>query len=165
MRQFLSALVLVCLVAPIGLHASERQDIAPGEANWHRYRFHVITTGVAVRQSITVSWDNQATGMLIAVFDVDDPTKPSLQAISVGNDRGVTLDLGLMDGSYQIVPSAVGASTHYHLNVTYGNDELLFRQPNGPLRAQIELVTDRRISEQLAPYLAKLTTATTRVDR
>ena len=166
MRRISAFAVFVFLVTSIRMDGSERQDIIPGEANWHRYRFHVIAgSAVAVRQNITVSWDNSATGMLIGLFDVDDATNPLLRAISTGNDRGVTLDIGLMDGSYQVVLGAVGAPTHYHMNVTYGNDELLFRQPNGPLRVQMELVTDRRISEQLAPHIAKLTAATNRNGR
>ena len=154
--------VVVALMAALAstLEASEKQDISPGQSNWHRYRFFVIATGsVSVRQHVTVLWDNPAAGMLIAIYETSNPSSPRLTAISTGNDRFVSLDVGLLDGTYQVVGAAVSASTHYHLNVTYGSDELLFRQPNGPLGVQSELFTDRLMSEQLAPYLDRLSAA------
>jgi hypothetical protein len=104
--------VVVFLLTSVRIDGSERHDITPGEANWHRFRFHVISgAAISVRQNITVSWDNPEAGMLIALFDVDDPTKPTVQAISAGNDRAVSLDIGLLDGSYQVVLTAVVAPT------------------------------------------------------
>jgi hypothetical protein len=155
--------VVVALVCAVSLDASERKDITPGEANWQRYQFVVVTGGsqVAVRQHVTVMWENAQTGMLVAIYNTENPASPRAQAISIGNDRFVALDVGLLPGTYQIVVAAVSAPTHYHLNSTYGEDELLFQQPNGPLRAPIDLFAERLIGEQLAPYLERLATAHT----
>lgn len=152
--------ILLALTLPGTVAGSERKDIAPGDANWHRYRFHVVTIGeVAVRQHITMLWDNPSTGIVLALYDTDDPAKPSLIALSAGNDRFVSLDVGLLEGSYQLIIAALSASTHYHLNVTYGRNELLFAQPNGPLSSTFQLFTDRLIAEQLQPSLEKLARA------
>jgi hypothetical protein len=158
-RVVLIVMTAMTLVGPV--EASERKDIAPGEANWHRYRFFVVGTEVSVRQTVTMLWDNTGAAMLVALYDTGNPAAPKLIALSTGNDRLVTLDIGLMKGTYQLIVAAVVQPTHYHLNVTYGNDELLFQQPNGPLQAPSELFSDRLISEDLAPYLARLREATT----
>ena len=151
----LSVVLALSLMLVHPVTASERRDINPGEANGHRYRFVAVTAGgVAVRQHITVSWENAGAGMLVAVYDVDNPASPSLVAISAGNDRLATLDIGLLAGSYQILIVAVSGSTHYHFNSTYGLNELL--TPSALHSAPIDLFTDRLIAEDLAPYLAKL---------
>lgn len=151
--------VVVTFTLANSLHASERKDISPGEANWHRYRFYVVGSQVAVRQTVTILWDNAQSAMLVALYDTENASAPKLVAMSTGNDRLVTLDVGLLKGTYQLIVAAVSASTHYHLNVTYGNDELLFQQPNGPLQTPGDLFTNRLIGEDLGPHLARLSSA------
>ena len=158
-RRVLVVGVVAMVLLSGSAQASEMQVIDPGQANWHRYRFFVFTAGVAVRQNVTVQWDNVGTGMLLAIYETSDPAAPSLIAISSGNDRHVSLDIGLTDGTYQLVVAAVVSPTQYHLNVTYGSDEFLFQQPNGPLAVPSDLFTDRLTGEQLAPHLARLTAA------
>lgn len=162
MIKHFGVVVVVALSVTAAVHGSERRDISPGEANWHKYRIHVISgTGqVAVRQHVTLLWDNPGTGMLLALYNTENPANPRLQAISAGNDRLAALDVGLLPGTYTLVIGAVVAGTHYHLNSTYGRDELLFQQPNGPLRmSATELFMDRLIEEDLAPHLARLAAA------
>ena len=108
-----------------------------------------------MRQVITLLWDDPGTGVLVSVVDPTSTTAPLL-GVSSGNDRMVSLELGLVAGSYEIWVSGVLNPTHYHMNVTYGVDELLFRRPDGGPFSAARQVNDLRIEEILAPHVARL---------
>jgi hypothetical protein len=143
------------------VHGSERADLSPGEANWHRYSFTAVTPGqIAVRQNITVAWDNESAGVLVALFNRTDPANPTVQAISLGDDRLVVIDVSILAGSYEIVVGGVVASTHYHLTVSYGGREPLTRLSDGrPTSATVtpaSYMADLELETALAPHLQRL---------
>ena len=129
MRTFGVLVLIGVLGMPLVAHASEKADLYPGTENWHRYGFVAVTLpgGISVPQKITVLWDNPQAGVFIIVVEPSDSDNP-IVASSIGNDRMVSLDLGLFAGSYEIVLVGVSAPTHYHMTVTYGRDELLVRR-------------------------------------
>ncbi|OFW37673.1 MAG: hypothetical protein A3J29_06270 [Acidobacteria bacterium RIFCSPLOWO2_12_FULL_67_14b] len=154
-------LVAIITLTAMSAQAAERRDILPGEANWHRYRFYVVTSQIAVRQHITVLWDNAGAGLLIGVYDINNAAAPKLVALSAGNDRLAALDVGLLAGSYQLVIGAASAGTHYHLNSTYGLNELLFAQNVRPGMSAADIYMERLIEEDFAPYVARMAGAMT----
>jgi hypothetical protein len=160
-KNIVLALIAAVLVCSSPAQASEKRDLYPGTENWHRYRFYVTsgTSAVAVRQNVTMLWDNTAAGTLLALYDTTDAASPDLIALSAGNDRAVSLDVGLLDGTYQLIIVGVVAPTHYHLNVIYSQNELIFQQPNGPFVGAGDEFSDRLIAEDLAPRLARLAAA------
>jgi hypothetical protein len=158
----LLAAVVLLAVASTAM-ASEKRDIYPGTENWHRFRFFVFpisldenVTAVAVQQSISVLWDNPPAAMLMAIYDTTDPADLTIEAISVGNDRQALLEIGLMEGTYELVLATVGAPTHYHMNVLYGSDEFLFQQPNGTSFSASQQASDLEMESMLAPYVRRL---------
>ena len=88
-----------------------------------------------------------------------DPTDLSIEGISIGNDRMARLEVGLLEGTYELVLITVGAPTHYHMNVSYGSDEFLLQQPNGQPFSAARQAEDLRLEEILAPYVRRLASA------
>lgn len=162
MARTCTLIVLALTLLSGSAHASEKGDLIPGTENWHRYRFHVLTPAlgeIAVQQTVAVQWDAPGAAIVLAIYDTSDPLSPEVMALSTGDDRRVTINVGLMDGTYQIIVAGVLEPTHYHMNVTYSRDELLFRQPNGPFLTAAAESADLRIEESLAPYVARAAAA------
>ena len=141
--------------------ASEKVDLFPStstdSSNWHRWQFFVIPfEGVAVEQIITVLWDTPDTAVLLAIYDTTDPTDLKVEAISIGNDRMARLEVGLLEGTYELVVIGLNAPTHYHMNVTYNSDEFLFRQPNRQPFSAARQSSNLQLEESLAPYVRRL---------
>ena len=135
---------------------AEKGDLFPGTGNWHRYSFVVVPLGqVAVTQNIIMLWDTPGTGVLLSVIDPSNATVP-IQAVSFGHDRMVSLELGLAAGTYEIWIAGTTAPTHYHLNVSYGSDELLSQQPNVLRFSASRQADDLRVEALLAPYVQRL---------
>ena len=68
----------------------------------------------------------------------------------------VSLELGLAAGTYEIWIAGTTAPTHYHLNVSYGSDELLSQQPNVLRFSASRQADDLRVEALLAPYVQRL---------
>ena len=154
------ALLVVVLLAGGSAHASEKADLFPGIDNLHRYGFFAVTLGgdVAVEQIVTVLWDTPGTTILVTVVDPSDETTP-IKAFSIGNDRMARIEVGLLEGSYEIWLVGVSAPTHYHMNVTYNSDELLFRRDTEQPFSAARQAEDLRVEALLAPYLDRIARA------
>ena len=50
----------------------------------------------------------------------------------------------------------VGEPTHYHMNVSYGFDEILFKQPNGQPFSAARQSEDLQLEALLAPYVQRM---------
>jgi hypothetical protein len=152
----LAALVLM----PAPTHASEKADLFPGIENLHRWRFIAIPITalgqIAVIQTITVQFDSPAAGVLMFLENRTDPLNVTTEAISIGSDRMATLEIGLLAGTYEIVIVGVVAPTHYHLNVTYTADELLFGGPTAPTFDPARQASDLEQEASFAPYVERL---------
>ena len=148
----LSLVTLIVVLASSVVAASEKADLYPGEANWHRYRFTIAPAVTEVRTAIAVNlaWDTPETGVLIAVLSVDRGT---ITAISTGDDRYARLDVGLLRGTYELIVIGVQAPTHYHLTM---QGPRLTRGRDGAFAPSTDLFSERLVAERLAPEVAQL---------
>ena len=106
MIRTLTVVALLFVVVLAGtVHASEKRDLFPGTGNWHRYSFvaapSLLTGQIAVTQKVTILWDSPGTGVILSIIDLSNTTAP-IQALSAGSDRMVSLEIGLLAGTYEI---------------------------------------------------------------
>ena len=162
MRTVICTIFAACVLITGTVVASEKEDLFPStstdSSNWHRYRFYVSNFGsdLATNEVFTLLWDNPAAAVLLAIYDTSEAANPELVALSVGNDRLARIEVGLMDGTYQLIVIGVAEPTHYHMNAIYAPDESIFRQPDGQPFNVITQTTDLQIEKLLAPRVRQL---------